>query len=476
MIAYLRHRWYAEGGYAEFLRIAFPLILSTASWSVQHFVNRVFLTWHSTASLAAALPAGMASFAFVSLFMGTAGYANTFVAQYMGARRSSRVGPAVWQAIYLALISGLLSLIPAALARPLFDFIGHEPAVRTEEITYFRILCYGTGPQIVSTAISAFFSGRSQTWTVLVVNLIAISLNIGLDWVLIFGHLGLPAMGIRGAAWATNLATVTGAGLFVLLFLNAENRREFATLSGWRPNRELFARLIRFGGPNGLNFMLDMLAFAAFLLVVGKLGTIEMAATSLAFNINSLAFMPLIGGGIALSTMVGQRLGRDAPEEAEFCTWSGFHLALAYMGTMALGYVLVPDWFLVPFGARTHAADFIQARDLAVKLLRIVAIYCVFDACYIMFTSALKGAGDTRYIMWLSVALAWSLMVLPSWAGLAWFGLGLFGLWAIICAYIIVMGMVFYLRFRTGRWKTMRVIEADPAAGEPGPDGAQGVG
>lgn len=462
MIAYLRRRWRADGGYREFLQLAFPLILSTASWSVQHFINRVFLTWHSTEALAAALPAGMASFAFVSLFMGIAGYANTFVAQYIGARRPARVGPAVWQAIYLALASGVLAFGPAALAQPLFDLIGHEPAVRREEIDYFRVLCYGTGPQILSTAISSFFSGRGQTWTVLVVNVISIGLNIVADYVLIFGNFGAPAMGIRGAAWATNLAVVVAALLFLILFLSAENRREFATLSGWRPNRELFARLLRFGGPNGLNFMLDMLAFALFLLVVGKLGTVEMAATNLAFNINSLAFMPLIGGGIALSTMVGQRLGRGAPEEAEYCTWSGFHLALGYMGTMALGYLLAPDFFLTPFGLRAHAGEFTAARDLASQLLRIVALYCVFDACYMVFTSALKGAGDTRYIMWLSVALAWALMVLPSWIGLTWFGVGLFGLWGFICAYVIVMGLVFFLRFRTGRWKTMRVIEDQP--------------
>jgi multidrug resistance protein, MATE family len=464
LLAYLRQRWRADGGYRDFLQIAFPLILSTASWSVQHFVNRVFLTWYSTAALAAALPAGMANFAFVSLFMGMAGYANTFVAQYIGARCPARVGPAVWQGIYLALASGALAFIPAMLAGPLFDLIGHDPTIRREEIDYFRVLCYGTGPQILSTAISSFFSGRGQTWTVLVVNVISIGLNIAADYVLIFGNLGAPAMGIRGAAWATNLAGVVSAALFLMLFLSAENRREFATLSGWRPDRGLFVRLLRFGGPNGLNFMLDMLAFALFLLVVGKLGTVQMAATNLAFNINSLAFMPLIGGGIALSTMVGQRLGRHAPEAAEYCTWSGFHLALGYMGTMALGYLLVPDLFLVPFGLHAHTADFIQARDLASRLLRIVAVYCIFDACYMVFTAALKGAGDTRYIMWLSVALAWAVMVVPSWVGLTYFGVGLFGLWGLICAYVIVMGLVFFLRFRTGRWKTMRVIEESPAA------------
>ena len=184
------HRWRAPGGYREFLSIAMPLILSTASWSIQHFVDRVFLTWHSTEALAAALPAGIANFTFISLFMGTAQYANTFVAQYTGAHRPERVGPAVWQGTYLALLSGVLALIPAYFSTGLFDLIGHDSSIRAQEATYFRILCYGTGPQVLATATSCFFSGRGETWIVLAVNVVAIAVNIALDYALIFGHWG----------------------------------------------------------------------------------------------------------------------------------------------------------------------------------------------------------------------------------------------------------------------------------------------
>ena len=159
------------------------------------------------------------------------------------------------------------------------------------------------------------------------------------------------------------------------------------------PDAALLRRLLRYGVPNGVNFMLDIMAFTLFLLIVGRLGAHELAATNLAFNINSLAFMPLIGCGIAVSTMVGQRLGREAPEEAEHCTWTGVHFALLYMGCMSLGYLLIPDVFLSPFGMRAEGEDFLAARDLARDLLRVVAIYCVFDAFYMIFTAALKGQG-----------------------------------------------------------------------------------
>jgi MATE family multidrug resistance protein len=467
LLGRLRHRWRSEGGYREFLQLAFPLILSTASWSIQHFVDRVFLTWHSTEALAAAAPAGMTNFIFLSFFFGIAQYINTFVAQYSGARRPERVGPSIWQGVYLALFSGLLALVPAALSAPLFDLIGHDPSIRQAETVYFRVLCYGIGLHVLSITASSFFSGRGKTWTVLAVSAAATLCNIVLDYALIFGHWGLPEWGIEGAAWATNLSGLFSALLFFVLILRRPYREQYATLRGWKFNPELFGRLLRFGGPSGLTFMLDIMAFSLFTLIAGRLGTIELAATNLASQINSLAFMPLIGSGIAVSTMVGQRLGRNQPAAAEYCTWTGFHLALLYTLLMALAYIAVPELFLQPFRARAQGTDFAAAYAISIPLLRIVAIYCVFDSLYMTFTAALKGAGDTRFIMWVSIPLAWVLMVIPSFVVQNYFDASIFLIWAFLCIYVVVLGLVFYFRFRQGKWKEMRVIEDSPLEIEP---------
>jgi len=466
LIAAIRSRWASPGGYREFLVIAFPMILSTASWSVQHFIDRVFLTWYSTDALAASLPAGLTNFVFVSLFFGTAGYVNTFVAQYVGAGRPERVGPSLWQGIYLSAISAGAGLLVALLAVPIFALVGHDAAIQAQEVDYFRILCYGMGPLIMSTTLSCFYSGRGRTWPVLGVNVAAMGFNIIVDYAVIFGHWGAPEMGMRGAAWATNGAAVFSTLLFALLLSRPSHRRTFATLSGWRFDRALFGRLLRFGGPSGVNFMLDMLAFTFFVLIVGRIGRLELTASNLAFNINSLAFMPLIGAGIALSTMVGQRLGADDPDAAEYCTWTGLHLALCYMGVMALSYIVLPDLFLMPYGAGTQGPDFAPARDLARQLLRYVAFYCVFDAMYMMMTSALKGAGDTRFVMLASVLLGLGIMVLPPLVAVELFGAGVFVVWIFICAFLAAGSVTFYLRFRGGKWRSMRVIEATPVLAE----------
>ena len=462
LIRYFKARWRTDDGYRDFLAIAFPLILSTATWSIQHFLDRVFLTWYSTEALAASLPASMTSFIVVAFFLGIAGYVNTFVAQYIGAGRPHRVGPSLWQGVYLAVLSGVASLGCAAGSQPLFDFIGHDAAVRGGEVAYFRVLCYGIFPLVLSSAISCFYSGRGKTWTILAVSTISMIANIILNYGLIFGNWGLPEMGIRGAGWATNLATLLGAILYVGLLMQKRYRAEFSTLSGWRLDRELFARLMRFGAPNGVNFMLDISALSLFILVMGRVGTLELTATNLAFNINGLAFMPLIGCGIAVSTMVGQHLGQNRPQAAEKATWSGVHLAAAYMLMMSLAYVLLPRLFLLPYGAGAAGADFEAARDLAVILLRFVALYCLFDTSLIILTAALKGAGDTRYVMYVSVLIGFVVLVIPSFIAHRYFDGGVYLLWVFLCAYVIVGGVVFYVRFRGGKWKSMRVIEDAP--------------
>ncbi len=463
--------WERDGGYREVLKIAVPLILSTGAWSVQHFVDRMFLTWYSRDALAAASPAGMLNFTFASFFIGTTAYVNTFVAQYSGAGRPERVGPSVWQGIYFGLIAGvfMLGLIP--FADRLFAWVGHDPAIRALETEYFKILCIG-GPAITGSAMSAFFSGRGKTVPVMWVNFVATGLNIVLDYALIFGNWGFPRMGIRGAAWATVAAFFTSSVLFMILMLRPEFRKRFNTLGGWRPHRDLFGRLVRFGVPTGIQFMLEILGFSIFIVMVGRLGTVPLAATNITFNISALAFLPMLGMGMAISTLVGRYLGQDRADLAERSTWSALHLCMVYMGTMAAGYVVLPELFMRPFASHADPQTFRPVQEMGVVLLRFVAVYSVFDAMYIVFAGGIKGAGDTRFVMWASTVLAWGFMVIPAYLACVVYGWGLYVAWVFITVYIVLAGLVFLARFRGGKWKSMRVIETGappvtPAGKEP---------
>jgi MATE family multidrug resistance protein len=455
----LKTRWNSPGGYREVLVIAIPLILSTATWSIQHFVDRMFLTWYSPETIAAAMPAGMLNFSMVSIFMGTAGYVTTFVAQYYGARQFHRIGPALWQGVYISLFGGLLILCAIPFAESFFSLVGHSPLVQQNEVAYFEILCLGGGAYAASYALSGFFSGRGKTWPVLWVNAATTVVNLVLDYALIFGHWGFPELGIRGAGIATVVAGVFSLLMFFALLCSGSNNDTFHTIKGWRLERDLFVRLLRYGFPSGVQFFLEMAGFTAFVLLVGRLGIASLAATNIAFNINTLAFMPMIGCGIAISVLVGQYLGGDKPDRAQSVVYSGFHLTLVYMLSIASAYVLVPDVFVAPFALRADPGGFSEIYGYSIVLLRFVAVYSVFDTMNIIFCSAIKGAGDTRYVMLVTVILSVFLFIIPVYLAVVVFELGLMVAWVFATVYITLIGVVFYLRFLGGKWKTMRVIE-----------------
>jgi MATE family multidrug resistance protein len=455
----IRKRWRAEGGYRQVLVIATPLILSTGVWSVQHFVDRMFLSWYSPEAIAATMPAGMVSFTVMSFFLGTASYVSTFVAQYFGAQRFDRIGPALWQGVYVALLGGVAQLCLIPFADAIFSFMGHDPLVQRYEVEYFQILCLGGFPFVASSALSGFYSGRGKPWAVMWVNTCTTIINLVLDYALIFGAWGFPELGIKGAAIATVLAGTFSFCVYLALISRKAYNEKYHTLKGWQPERELFMRLLRFGLPSGLQFFLDMLGFTVFILLVGRLGTNALAATNIAFNINTLAFMPMIGCGIAVSVLVGQYLGANKPDLAQKSAYSGFHMTVLYMATIAAAYVLVPDIFVAPFAAKAHPEDMAEIYHLSMFLLRFVAIYSIFDTMNIIFASAIKGAGDTRFVMFMILILSALILVLPAYVAIVVLGYKLMVAWTIGTFYIAILGWVFYLRFRGGKWKSMRVIE-----------------
>jgi multidrug resistance protein, MATE family len=455
--------WRGPGGVGEVLGIAYPLILSHLSFTLQTFVDRLLLTWYSTDAVAGAVAGLFAVWALISLFTGTGEYLTTFIAQYAGARRQERIGAAVWQGIYFAAGAGALCALAAPLAGPFFAWSGHDPAVREYEVAYASTLLAGGLPVVLMATLSSFFAGRGATLVVLKVNVLVTLVNVVLSYLWIFGYAGFPRAGVVGAARATILSHAVGALAYLALVLAPSARSQYGTLSGWRFEAPLFRRLIRFGLPSGLQYSIEILAFALFLGVVGRLGSVELAATGIAFNLNGLVFVPMMGLGLGVSALVARHLGAGDPAHAERSTWSGLGIAFVYMGLWSSLYLLVPGGLLAPYAAGAHDASFPAVERLAIVLLRFVALYSIFDMVNLICASGLRGAGDTAYTMRATLVLAWAGMLLPTWLACTYLGAGIYVAWTAASGYVVVLGLFMLRRFRAGAWKALRVIEAAPA-------------
>jgi MATE family multidrug resistance protein len=310
-------------------------------------------------------------------------------------------------------------------------------------------------------AVNGFFSGRGQTWTVLGVEAFGTAVNVLLALVLIFGRLGLPELGIAGAGWATVGGSWASALLALGLLLRRRYREAFATASGWRPERDLFRRLLKYGGPAGMQMFLDILVWHVFTQLVGRLGKAETGAMTLAVRLNMIAFLPMLGMGQAVCILVGQRLGGDRPDLAEKSTYTGLWWAAGYMAAVAVVYLTLPGLLVSLFEGGGKPEEFAAVAAVVPTLLSFVAVYSLADALNVTFAFALRGAGDTRFVSLVTFSLAWPILVVPTYLVVQWGG-SLNWAWVFASAHICAMAVCFYLRFRAGKWKAMRVIE--PAA------------
>jgi MATE family multidrug resistance protein len=449
----------APGGSRELLSIAAPLMVSQSFMTVQVFVDTVLLARHDPREMAASFPAVMWFWLPFQLLQVTAGYTSTFVAQYSGAGRPHRVGPAVWQGLHFAAVAGLFMLVLVPTAPWIISTGGHSPALQSLEVAYLRCMACAGLPMLVVAAANGFFSGRGQTWTVLVVEAIGTAVNVALALVLIFGHLGFPEMGIEGAGWATVAGSWASALLAVGLLLRKNYRQQFATASGWRPERDLFVRLLKYGGPAGAQASLDVLVFNVFFQLVGRLGDAELGATTLAVRLNMIAFLPMMGLGQAVCILVGQRLGGDRPDLAERSTYTGMKWVAGYGSLVAAAYLTLPRVMLAVFEGGRDPEEFAALAAIVPGLLMCVACFSLADSVNLTFAFALRGAGDTRFVTLVMFFLAWPIMVIPTYEVVRRGG-SVYWAWWFATAYIFAMAVCFTWRFRSGKWKAMRVIEA----------------
>jgi len=453
------NRWWSQTcGAKELLAISLPLIASTISYTVMQFCDRLFLTWHSNDALAAVLPAGALSWTLTALPMGIAYYCSTFVAQYFGADQKEKIGAIVWQAIWLGFACVPLYLLVGLFGEQIFLAMGHSPDLSKLEHRYFLALSFGAGAVVLDAGLSSFFVGQGKTQTVMYLGFFGAGLNIVLDYWFIFGGMGIPAMGLWGAGLATSISMWLKVLIFFWLFF-LPKFTEMGTRTKWRLDWKLVGRFLYYGVPNGLQFLVEGFAITFFFIVIPTISEPASAAASVVFSINMLVIYPIFGLGLGCSTLVGQKIGEQEPDLAARVTWNALILGTIYTAVFASAYVWVPNVFLLAH--TTEAGEFESIKPMVFLYLKFVAVYCVFDTVQIVFVSAIKGAGDTRFVVVMTAITAIAFMVAGS-IGSRFFSEPIPKVnwwWSCLTGWILLLALAYGIRFLRGKWRGMTVIE-----------------
>ncbi|MCF7833548.1 MAG: MATE family efflux transporter [Candidatus Marinimicrobia bacterium] len=454
----LKNREHTPGGIGEMLAIALPMVISYAADTVMTFTDRMFLSRLGPEVMNAAMGGGLTSFMMMTFFLGLIGYSTALVAQYLGANRKNTCPTVTTQALFIALIAYPIILLMKPLGIKLFEIMHVSAGQMEYQIVYFNILIYGTIIGLIRAVFSSYFSGIGRTRVVMLAGILSMIVNVGVNYVLIFGKLGFPALGIRGAAYGTIIGGVSGLIVLIFAYFGKKNREEFHIMKSFRYYGQIMKKLLKFGYPPGLEFILNLFAFNLMILIFHSMGDATATATTIMFNWDNVSYIPLVGIEIAVTSLVGRYMGAQKVDIASKAALSAFKTGLMYSSVILVLFIFFPEQLVQVFKPTGASLVFEQAVPTAVFMLRVAALYVLIEAAIATCVGVLRGAGDTRWSMIASVTLHYIMvgglfLVIKVLHMSAQIG------WLVVVSVFMLFSVVFYLRYRGGKWKEIRLVE-----------------
>ena len=447
-----RTHFEGAGGIKQLFVIAYPVIISNASMAAMMLIDRWYLAHVSKSHMAAAMTGGLMVFACLSFFVGTINYTNALVAQYLGAGRKHNCSAAVVQSMVLVLLSIPVIGILSYLGPQFLSLFGHAPEQFRLEGIYFQILLWSGILVLMRVSLTGFFAGIGRTRVVMIANVVSLFVNAGSNYIFIFGGFGIPPLGIVGAGIGTSLGRLVGFLILLAVYLSAGNRKEFQTHKTWCFNPPVFRKLIRFGLPTGVDLMLNTGAFNIFVQLFHAYGATVAAAVTITFNWDMVAFIPMLGFNIATMSLVGRNVGAKRPELAKKAAYSGLKLAYVYAGGLVILFLLLPTQLAAVFAPESVADGYSEVLPLATVMIRLAAVYVLADATTLVFSGALRGAGDTKWVMYASIAIHW-IMVCGVFIAVKILQIKPITVWFMFVLFVLSLGVTMFLRFHSNKWQ-----------------------
>ncbi|OYP37085.1 MATE family efflux transporter [Rhodopirellula sp. MGV] len=445
-----------RGAASEVFRVALPLMVSTGMFSIVLFADRTLLGFFDGVSMSASMAGGNLFWVLVCVPVGAASMTGAVIGQLIGNNEEHKIGRLLWQSLWMALITSPWFVVAGLYAEGLFTFAGQDPTLIPAEATYLRWLMLGGLGLVIESALSGFFSGTERTSVIMWVSIASGLLNVVLDVVLIFGFAGFPAMGITGAAIGSVLAFWFKVVCYAAILFKQEYRERYGMRSGFCFDMKVLWNFVYFSLPSGLMYLTEASSFTIIVLKIGQLGDIPLRATTMAINFNMIAFIPLVGVAIATSVLAGRHLLQNGPAFAMRTTIAALLISLTYSLSWVAMYLAAGDWLLSLYRLGPTDPNSDAAIVIASTLLGFVSAYVVFDAVQLILAAALKGAGDTWFVLLTGAIVSVSAI-----------GIGiliddhqdsLYLWWWVITAWIWTLAAAMAMRFISGRWKSMRMV------------------
>ena len=429
-------------------RLAWPVMVSMLSYTAMSVIDTLFVSRLGTDPLAAVGLAAIVVFFTQSFGAGLMGGVRVLVSQATGAEDPQTAARLGWQVLWLALPLGVLMSLMSLAPPDLFFLLGAGDQVAEYADRFFSIRILGAPLVLLNIGISAYFQGRGDTVTPMQATLVGNGINLALDPLLIFGLWGFPALGVAGAA----LATITAMGIQVVyLAYRAWPHLQNAPKS---LDPTLLRATLEMGVPIGVRYTLDMGSFVVFSSMITHVGAIELAAHVIVVRICSVSFLPGHAVGEAAGVLVGQFVGAERPHLARPVVHSALKLAVAIMATWGVIFMLIPEFLIAPFDTEPAVAQ------VAASLLMLAAAFQLFDAIVMAVTGGLNGAGDTRWVMAISLLGAWLIKVPGAYVGVFILEMGAMGAWAGFTFELSILSGVLLYRLRGKAWLRGAALKA----------------
>lgn len=416
--------------------LAWPVVAAELGWMAMGLVDTM-MVGRVGAEAIGAVSVGANLFFTVAIFgIGMLLGLDYMVARAFGAGRAEDMHRALVHGIALAtgLAIALTGLIFAGI--PYLPLLGMQESVVRAAEPYLRAVTWSMWPLLLYSALRQYLQAMGLVKPVMVAFISANLINVVADWALVFGHLGLPALGAEGAGWATTISRLYMA-LVLLWFTLRHDRRSGGALRRTPVHLEWarLAELVRLGVPAALQRVLEVGVFAAATVLAGRLDAAALAAHQIALSLASFTFMVPLGVSGAAAVRVGQALGRGERAAAARAGWTALLLGALFMLGAGLTFIGAPRVMVRIF---TSAPAVI---DIGVSLLAVAALFQLFDGLQVVANGALRGLGDTRTPMIANLLGHWLLGLPVGYALCFWWGLGVVGLWVGLSVGLIAVAL-----------------------------------